>query len=570
MRWTVADFKGLTKGSLDLGENVKTFLVGVNSSGKSSLTQSALFVAQSQYQPGPLVANGPLVRLGTPVDAIRDGMSHVKLELETTGARDHTRAFSRRIRAAYNIGPDAAEQNLTIDRLTIASVRESEGSEIVLNFSNEHSRTADLSLAHEAGTAARYLHLKSEPGRRRRLRTFIGLNGICPVEIIVLYNEEQYVRLFKRRALRELESISSGMRAGYFASYAMDEQLWAAMSDQEARVSETNRARISELFAEYEDRGFELGQRWPSLAEADREIVLKVAAMSAARTPYVVIPLRDETIRSHWSLTDPVVSEVMEQLKDEVVTLNALRSGIEKMAASVQYLGPLRDEPRVVWTQWDELTRGLPVGRRGEFTATVLSRHSTRNVTFVSPDNAQMDAPLGEAINMWLTYLDLGQRATTDDRGKLGTGLQISRDGRARDLTAVGVGVSQALPIVTSVLAVRRGSQLFLEQPELHLHPAVQARLGDFLALARPDISIVVETHSEALITRLRRRAAEGVVDPETVRLIFVEPEEGGARSRRIDITRTGELSEWPEGFLSSSADDIKAIFRANMPNGRR
>ena len=95
------------------------------------------------------------------------------------------------------------------------------------------------------------------------------------------------------------------------------------------------------------------------------------------------------------------------------------------------------------------------------------------------------------------------------------------------------------------------------EQPELHLHPATQANLADFLLVSRPDVCVVVETHSEAIVTRVRRRTAEKRAETGDVNLIFVETEEenGGARTRSIEITGDGEIVEWPEGFLDDGAD---------------
>lgn len=106
--------------------------------------------------------------------------------------------------------------------------------------------------------------------------------------------------------------------------------------------------------------------------------------------------------------------------------------------------------------------------------------------------------------------LGVGTKVVIEDQRKLGRSLRLQVDGVSRDLTAIGVGARQLLPVVALVLGVPSRSVVLLEQPELHLHPAVQSRLADFLMFAREDIRILVETHSEYLVSRLRRRLAEG------------------------------------------------------------
>jgi len=90
-------------------------------------------------------------------------------------------------------------------------------------------------------------------------------------------------------------------------------------------------------------------------------------------------------------------------------------------------------------------------------------------------------------------------------------------------------------------------------------------RLADFLLTARPDPTLIVETHSEAFLTRIRRRVAEGAVKPSQVIVTFVEPSEDGALSRNLELTKFGDLSEWPAGFLSGVEEDASAIRHANL-----
>ena len=82
-------------------------------------------------------------------------------------------------------------------------------------------------------------------------------------------------------------------------------------------------------------------------------------------------------------------------------------------------------------------------------------------------------------------------------------------------LNDVGIGVSQVLPVLVLLYYVPERSIVLLEQPEIHLHPAVQSRLADlFLCVAKQrKLQIVVESHSQHMLQRLQRRVAEGQVE---------------------------------------------------------
>lgn len=135
--------------------------------------------------------------------------------------------------------------------------------------------------------------------------------------------------------------------------------------------------------------------------------------------------------------------------------------------------------------------------------------------------------------------------------------------GVERDLTTVGVGASQLLPVIALVLSATPGAIICIEQPELHLHPAVQSRLADFFLRARPDLAIIVETHSEYMVTRIRRRAAEGALDVGDVSIFFAEQEGGKTNFRNLKLNVDGNLSDWPAGFFDAQDEDARALVAA-------
>ena len=134
----------------------------------------------------------------------------------------------------------------------------------------------------------------------------------------------------------------------------------------------------------------------------------------------------------------------------------------------------------------------------------------------------------------------------------------------------VGIGVSQVLPVLVSAYA-SENELLAIEQPEIHLHPALQAELGDvFLesALGESGNTFLIETHSEHLILRILRRIRETTdgelpsgapaVRPEDVAVLYIQPKNDGVEVLHIPITPDGEFERaWPNGFFAERAEEL-------------
>ena len=122
-----------------------------------------------------------------------------------------------------------------------------------------------------------------------------------------------------------------------------------------------------------------------------------------------------------------------------------------------------------------------------------------------SPDTLNMSITLSRALNEWLEWFGFGISITTTENAREGIGLVVSdTNGEDHDITMVGVGISQAYPVILQCLLSRPGDLLLFEQPELHLHPALQKKMGQFLLyFARERRQIIIETHSEHIVNQL-------------------------------------------------------------------
>lgn len=213
----------------------------------------------------------------------------------------------------------------------------------------------------------------------------------------------------------------------------------------------------------------------------------------------------------------------------------------------IAHLGPLRRAPERYTTLTGRASGG--VGQEGEQTLQRLAG----------------DQYLLGVVNGWLERLQvpytLAVRRIRDKTfgDLLLVTLTDRRNGVSVSPRDVGFGISQVLPIVVEVLS--GASKVCVEQPELHLHPRLQAELADlFLDQVQTDTrkQFLIETHSEALMLRIQRRIREGVLAPDDVSVLYVDPEGGTATTvKRLRLDRLGRfIDEWPGGFFEERLNE--------------
>lgn len=135
---------------------------------------------------------------------------------------------------------------------------------------------------------------------------------------------------------------------------------------------------------------------------------------------------------------------------------------------------------------------------------------------------------------------------------------RLPRSGEASDMVSiadVGLGVSQTLPVLVALLVAEPGQLVYLEQPEIHLHPRAQVALAEILTdAANRGVRVVLETHSELLLLAVQSLVAEGKLSPELVKLHwFKRREDGVTEVSSTDLDATGAFGDWPEDFSDVS-----------------
>jgi hypothetical protein len=247
--------------------------------------------------------------------------------------------------------------------------------------------------------------------------------------------------------------------------------------------------------------------------------------------------------------------------------LNDIDLEFEELFESICYLGPLREYPRrqYIWAGG----RPTDVGRRGERVVDALLA-SRELGELISPGYKMRRITVEERVARWLKTIGLITSFRVERISPESNLYRVrvqTRQSSSVSLPDVGFGVSQVLPVITLCYFAPEGSIIILEQPEIHLHPRVQAALADVLidAVRTRGVQVIVESHSEHLLARLQRRIAEQGIASEDVALYFFS--RGGADSHiePLDVDTYGNITNWPADFFGDEISERSAMIEATM-----
>ncbi len=131
-----------------------------------------------------------------------------------------------------------------------------------------------------------------------------------------------------------------------------------------------------------------------------------------------------------------------------------------------------------------------------------------------------------------------------------------NRTGIDSNLMDVGYGASQVIPVILACSSYS-SSPLFVEQPEIHLHPRAQAVVAELLCKTSSQRQIIIETHSEHMINRARIMIAQGALDASNVVINYIYRDRKGSHLLTIPILENGDFgAPWPEGFFDERYKD--------------
>lgn len=490
--WSIQNFKPIVdSGELKLAP--VTVLAGRNSSGKSSLIQSILMIAQTLSNPLPeraLLPNERIVQLGTYEDILSKFSESRKITIGfKISGEDYTLSNS--------LGITAFDPKIW-------------NCDISVTFIGVHPDTINISAIESPTIVLENIYFKFETKYHDPINDeFIENKGV----LITVKASEEEVRQF-------LSDITS--EHPLYRSFNSERQIYLG------RFFSSPRTLLLVRLFHFLPTNLEQKPK-----KSNREKLL------------------------FYGFSDEEVKDLSQQIT-------------HYFTSQIRYLGPLRVDPQSAqkFASSSELD---DVGFKGEHSAVVYYYNQLAQINWYNPSSDQVQqGSLQEALDAWANYLDIASQVTTESSGNIGVAWKVvTRKGQqARTLSEVGVGISQILPILVMGLLSPKETLLIIEQPELHLHPRVQARLGDFfMGLAKCGKQCLIETHSENLVSQLRYHIVEAGGQENSDCLIYFvdQDEQGAAKFEQVEISPQGNILNWPDGFFDETMLQEDRITAASL-----
>ncbi|MHC5216212.1 DUF3696 domain-containing protein [Enterococcus sp. LJL128] len=230
----------------------------------------------------------------------------------------------------------------------------------------------------------------------------------------------------------------------------------------------------------------------------------------------------------------------------------------------VFYLNAERIGPRLA----NQLTDNLAdrVGVHGENTSFMLDRLENERMNIPEALKRGKSLRFYNNCSEWLNIIIPGSGFSSRSDSDLGiSALRYNQDFVP---TTVGFGLTYVLPIIVQGLycaslddELKKRAVLIIENPEAHLHPYSQSKIGSFLSeLAIQGVQVIIETHSEHVINGARLNLALKA-QTELMSVLFFD--EG--KAEKISVDEYGELSHWPKGFFDQSMQDVRELIKNRM-----
>lgn len=274
-------------------------------------------------------------------------------------------------------------------------------------------------------------------------------------------------------------------------------------------------------------------------------------------------------------------SETSEKFANRPYPLpNILEEAFDDLRRSMNnigYLGPLRAPAKRYYTGQPDYN--VAADATGEFLPYLIRDRLNSMVYYASPtDGSTVQSTLGQALDYWLFYLRTGtlqgpvgyfrREIKVDTKQDVLIEMSLRSLGGSESYAVLdsGFGYSQVLPILARGLLLSQGATLIIEQPEVHLNPALQIRLTEFLlSLVKANKQVLIETHSEHIVNFVRAAIAEDESNKisEDCMVLYMDNVQGRPAVHDLCVTPDGTIPDLPSSFFGESAAVSARILRA-------
>lgn len=273
-----------------------------------------------------------------------------------------------------------------------------------------------------------------------------------------------------------------------------------------------------------------------------------------------------------WANLDEARELIQNMSQEEFALFNGGPIGFPRIAA-FNYLNAERYGPRKALPA-DATHSGLfDLGKHGEYVFDALLHH--QNSIVLQPDDRRtlsnaLGSRLRDQLEAWLHEISPGVQlgiAGVPQADMAVGSFSFGREGELRSpeyrATNVGFGLSYILPVLAALLAAPKGGLVLIENPEAHLHPRGQTKMGELCArAAAAGVQVIIETHSDHVLDGCRLAVRDGLIDKSDVVFHYLRQHNGTAQRTTPEIDDQGRLSEWPDGFFDQHRRNAARLAR--------
>jgi predicted ATPase len=272
-------------------------------------------------------------------------------------------------------------------------------------------------------------------------------------------------------------------------------------------------------------------------------------------------------IKGTWTFDCDRQSDIMRISTLSIADGSVYNSGL--FNDNFHYLKAERIAPRNYFQMSDfKVRQHQQIGSQGEFTTHFLSINEYKKIPHsqLSHPSAQSDI-LKSQVEAWLGEISPGTRVDIElHSGMDVVNLQYSyEDNNSYRSTNVGFGITYTLPIIVAILSASSDTLILLENPEAHLHPRGQSKMGELIALAAScGIQIILETHSDHVLNGIRKAVKYKKLEADKVQINYFERylKKGQPTTEIITprIYPDGGIDKWPDGFFDQAEKDLMEL----------
>lgn len=270
------------------------------------------------------------------------------------------------------------------------------------------------------------------------------------------------------------------------------------------------------------------------------------------------------------ALTNIFAYDMPNAVKSVVPNILAISRIITAQYDGINYMAPLRNVPERTYIIKKNVTS---VGINGEDTPILLAK--LKNIKTMTEmfcpytnrkkidKNGYIEEEYHQIIQQWLDYFEIKTINVHGENGAININLG------KHNISDIGFGMSQLLPIITQGIVMDKEQTLMIEQPEIHLHPKMELQMADFLIqMAKADRNVIVETHSDHIINRLIRRVMEDYSLNDLIKIYYIENIDGESIIHKpIEINQYKGTKQEYDNFFTQYTTETGDIIETGLEN---